>query len=118
MDRDRGDLQLGTQCPLVQRFNVAEFMDVLQRAGIDLPLGQCVEHERVVRVRAMGNSYDPAHGLPLSALVLNSSRTGWCSRYSTRFVAICDAYCARKSRRACASDGRAPWSSATSPRTT
>ena len=118
MDRDRGDLQLGSEGPLVQRFDVAELMHVLERARVELAFGQGVEHERVVRVRAVGDSYDPGHLVPPSALALNSSSTGWCSRYSTRFVAICDGYCARKSRRAFASGWSAPWSSATSPRMT
>jgi hypothetical protein len=76
MDGYGGHLQLGPQRPLVQRFDIGELVNVLKIAGVELALGEGVKHERVIRIGAVGDTYDPGHLPALSASFLNSSTTG------------------------------------------
>jgi hypothetical protein len=52
---DRRHLELSAHRALVQRLDVLELVDVLESFGIDQPVGQRVEHERVIGVRAVGD---------------------------------------------------------------
>jgi len=55
MDRYGGDLELSAKRALVQCLDVLQLMDVGQSFGIDFSGGERIEHERVVRVRTVGN---------------------------------------------------------------
>ena len=55
VNRDRRDLELAAHRALVEALDVLQLVDVGQPFGIDLPGGERVEHERVVRVRAVGD---------------------------------------------------------------
>ena len=55
VNRHRRDLELATQRALVEAFDVLELVDVSQVFGVDLAFGKRVEHERVVRIRAVGD---------------------------------------------------------------
>ena len=52
---DRRDLELSAHGALVQRLDVLELVDVLEPFGIDQPVRERVEHERVVGVGAVGD---------------------------------------------------------------
>ena len=62
MDRDRSYLELTEEGALVERFYILQLVDVTQIAGIDLPFGKSVEHERVVGIRAVGDVDGSSHG--------------------------------------------------------
>ena len=53
VDADGGDFELTVQGTPVERFDVFELMNEPQAAGVELVVGERVEHERIVRIRAM-----------------------------------------------------------------
>ena len=61
VDRDRGHLELALERAAVERLDVLQLVHVVEVAGVDLPLGERVEHERVVGVGAVRDS-DGASG--------------------------------------------------------
>jgi hypothetical protein len=67
VDRDGGHLQLGSQGPLVERFNIRQLVHIAEIAGVELALRQRIEHERVVGVGAVGYAYRLRHRLPVEA---------------------------------------------------
>ena len=62
VDADRRDLQLAAQGPLVERLDVLELVDEPQPAGVELVVGQGVEHECIVRIGAVADP-DRRHGV-------------------------------------------------------
>ena len=70
MNRDGGHLELGPPGALIQGLDVRQLVDVTQVAGIDLPLGERVEHEGVVGVGAVSDVDGASHGV--KKLVLRS----------------------------------------------
>ena len=60
VDRDRGHLQLGAAGALIERLDVLQLVDVRQAFGVDGAGRQSIEHERVVRIRAVGQVDDAA----------------------------------------------------------
>ena len=62
VNRDGRDLELRAGAPLVQRLDVGQLVDVAQVAGVDLALGERVEHERVVGIGAVGDADGAGHG--------------------------------------------------------
>ena len=56
MDRDGGDLQFSAHCTLIQGLDVLQHVFKLVCATGDQPLGQAVEHERVVWIGRMTES--------------------------------------------------------------
>src|SRR5262249_29101479 len=59
VDRERGDLELAPHRPAVQGLDVPEQVLEAVAAGRDQPVGERVEHERVVGVRAVPESDEP-----------------------------------------------------------
>src|SRR5690242_10613669 len=55
VNRDCRDLELSAQRALVERLDILELVNIAQLAGIDLPFRKRIEHERVVRIRAMSD---------------------------------------------------------------
>ncbi len=53
MNADGRQFQLAGKRPAIERFDIHQLMPKLIRPGIDLAVGQRVEHERIVRVRTM-----------------------------------------------------------------
>src|SRR5579864_4278763 len=86
MDRHGRDVELPSQCALVQALYVLKLMHVREPFGVDLPLGEGVKHERVVGVRTMRDVDD--HGVEggrpqrLRAAASAESISVWCSVYS------------------------------------
>src|SRR6185312_10311272 len=64
---DRGDLELGAQRALVERFDILQLVDVAQIAGVNLPFGERVEHERVVGIGAVGDVNGGRHAGMITA---------------------------------------------------
>src|SRR5688572_22088043 len=92
VDRDRRHVELTAQGAAVQSLDVLQLVDIAQALGVDLSVGEGVEHERVVGVRAVGEmdgawrSHDFIPRLFLAcckALVISSS----CRTYSSSFLA-------------------------------
>src|SRR5689334_20911907 len=53
VDRYGGNVKFATQRASVQRLDVLQLVHVADAVGVDLSVGERVEHERVVGVRAM-----------------------------------------------------------------
>ena len=53
MNRNRGDVELSAQRTSIQRLDVLQFVNVADAFSVDLPVGERVEHECVVRIRAV-----------------------------------------------------------------
>ena len=56
MQADGGQLQLAGEGAAVERFDIDQLVDELVRAGVDLAVGQRVEHERVVGIGAVADA--------------------------------------------------------------
>ena len=60
------DLELAkslcAECPLVQSLNVLKLVDVYESFGVDQPLSERIEHERVVGIRAVRDADDASGG--------------------------------------------------------
>src|SRR4051812_25096547 len=113
MDGDGGDVQLAAKGAAVEGFDVLKLMDVLDALRIDLPIGEGVKHERIVRVRTVrkmdgarcGHVFSPRlFRACCSALVMSS----WCRMYSSRFLGS-SVLCAASNLRSY------EWSAAVSP---
>src|SRR5688500_118118 len=89
VDGDRGDLELSTQCAAVERLDVLKLVLVRDSVGVDLPGGQRVEHERVVRVGRMSDANDATRGVhrgtSTRATARAASMSARCRVYSSRF---------------------------------
>src|ERR1035437_6741411 len=85
MNRDGGNLELAPQRTLAERLDVPQFVDVCEAFGVDQPLGKCVEHERVIRVGAVGDMDD--HGFTLRTPFNAASISDLWSSYSFSFRA-------------------------------
>ena len=53
---ERGELQLAGEGAAVERFDIDQLVDELVGTGVDLAVGQAMEHERIVRIRAMADA--------------------------------------------------------------
>src|SRR5829696_8672114 len=109
MNRHGRDFKLLAEGALIEGLDIRQLVDILQIPGVHFAFRQGVEHECVVGIRAVGDVDDFRHGLftvvaeiagraeggaylsavsAPSASDLNSSSTGLCSRYSTRFAVV------------------------------
>ncbi len=62
MNRHRGDLELGAQRAPIERLDVLQLVHITQVAGIELPFGERVEHERIVGIGTVGDTDGLGHG--------------------------------------------------------
>ena len=88
VNRDCRHVELTAHRTSVEGFDVLELVDVLDALGIDLSVGERIEHECVVGIGAVREVDCPGHVfIPRlfracwSALTMSS----WCREYSTRF---------------------------------
>src|SRR6185437_10319638 len=56
MDRNGGDFQTPFERPLIQRLDITQDMLEPQTFSIDMALRQTIEHERIIRVRAVAQT--------------------------------------------------------------
>ena len=63
VNRDGGHLELAVESAPVQGLDVLQLVNEAQIAGVEKIGGQRIKHERVVRVRRVGDANGPGHGL-------------------------------------------------------
>ena len=56
MDADGRQLQFAGESPAIERFDIDQLVAEFEIAGVDLAVGQGVEHERVVRIGTMADA--------------------------------------------------------------
>ena len=61
VDRDGCHIELTTKGASIEGLDVLKLVDVLDTLGVDLSVGERVEHECVVRIRTVGEVNGPGH---------------------------------------------------------